>query len=128
MLRREGRAHPGCFRWRACANESFDNARARILMKNIAYVGVLAALLELDLDIIRELLLQTFARKKPLLEANQIAISLGYDYAREHLNCPLPFVARSMEGPGLEYHHRRQTPRRLSAVCMQGRHSGPGTR
>ena len=81
-------------------NESFDNARARILMKNIAYVGVLAALLELDLDIIRELLLQTFARKKPLLEANQIAISLGYDYAREHLNCPLPFVARSMDGPG----------------------------
>ncbi|MCY4157801.1 MAG: 2-oxoacid:acceptor oxidoreductase subunit alpha [Gammaproteobacteria bacterium] len=81
-------------------NESFDNARARILMKNIAYVGVLAALLELDLEIIRELLRETFARKKPLLEANQTAIGMGYDYAREHLNCPLPFVARSMDGPG----------------------------
>lgn len=99
VLRREDVHILGVPLARMC-NENFDNARARILMKNIAYVGVLAALLELDLEIIRELLRQTFARKKPLLEANQIAIGLGYDYARENLNCPLPFVARSMEGPG----------------------------
>ena len=99
VLRREDVHILGVPLARMC-NESFDNARARILMKNIAYVGVLAALLELDLDTIRELLLQTFARKKPLLEANQIAIGLGYDYAREQLHCPLPFVARSMDGPG----------------------------
>ena len=99
VLRREDVHILGVPLARMC-NENFDNARARILMKNIAYVGVLAALLELDLDIIRELLSQTFARKKPLLEANQIAIGLGYDYAREHLHCPLPFVTRSMEGPG----------------------------
>ncbi|MBT8132445.1 MAG: 2-oxoacid:acceptor oxidoreductase family protein, partial [Gammaproteobacteria bacterium] len=30
-------------------NESFAGARARILMKNVCYVGVLAALLDLDL-------------------------------------------------------------------------------
>ncbi len=99
VLRREDVHILGVPLARMC-NENFDNARARILMKNIAYVGVLAALLELDLDIIRELLSQTFARKKPLLEANQIAIGLGYDYAREHLHCPLPFVTRSMDGPG----------------------------
>ena len=33
-------------------NEHFDNVRARILMKNMAYVGALAALLDLDLDVI----------------------------------------------------------------------------
>ena len=99
VLRREDVNILGVPLARIC-NENFDNARARILMKNIAYVGVLAALLELDLDIIRELLRETFARKKPLLEANQIAIGLGYDYARENLNCPLPFVAQSMDGPG----------------------------
>ena len=32
-------------------NETFVGARARILMKNIAYVGVVAALLEIDLEI-----------------------------------------------------------------------------
>ena len=99
VLRREDVNILGVPLARIC-NENFDNARARILMKNIAYVGVLAALLELDLDIIRELLRETFARKKPLLEANQIAIGLGYDYALENLNCPLPFVAQSMDGPG----------------------------
>ena len=99
VLRREDVHILGVPLARMC-NENFDNARARILMKNIAYVGVLAALLELDLEIIRELLRQTFARKKPLLEANQIAIGLGHDYAREHLHCPLPFVARTMEDPG----------------------------
>ena len=34
-------------------NEHFDGARARILMKNIAYVGAVAALLDINLDIIR---------------------------------------------------------------------------
>ena len=37
--------------------------RERILMKNIAYVGVLAALLEIDLDIIKELLDETYGKK-----------------------------------------------------------------
>ncbi len=99
VLRREDVNILGVPLARIC-NENFDNARARILMKNIAYVGVLAALLELDVDIIRGLLRETFARKKPLLEANQIAIGLGYEYAQENLDCPLPFVSRSMDGPG----------------------------
>ena len=34
-------------------NEHFDGARARILMKNIAYVGAIAALLDMDLEIIK---------------------------------------------------------------------------
>ena len=34
-------------------NESFSDARIRILMKNIAYVGVLAALLSIDTKVLR---------------------------------------------------------------------------
>jgi 2-oxoglutarate ferredoxin oxidoreductase subunit alpha len=71
-------------------NEHFDGARARILMKNIAYVGVLAALLELDLDIITELLGETFGDKRKLIDSNMQAIRLGYDYAMENFACPLP--------------------------------------
>jgi 2-oxoglutarate ferredoxin oxidoreductase subunit alpha len=71
-------------------NEHFDGARARILMKNIAYVGVLAALLEIDLDVITGLLEQTFAAKKHLIKSNMEAIRLGYDYAVENFSCPLP--------------------------------------
>ena len=48
-------------------NERFDNVRARILMKNMAYVGALAALLEIDTDVIKELVEETFAAKKKLI-------------------------------------------------------------
>jgi len=78
-------------------NENFDNARSRILMKNIMYVGVLAALLDLDMNIIKQLLNEQFAAKASLLDANQKAIDLGFAYAREHFSCPLPFRARALE-------------------------------
>jgi 2-oxoglutarate/2-oxoacid ferredoxin oxidoreductase subunit alpha len=71
-------------------NEHFEGARARILMKNIAYVGALAALLDIDLDVITELLNETYAKKPQLVPANMEAIRLGFDYAKEHFSCPLP--------------------------------------
>ncbi|MGH8167878.1 MAG: 2-oxoacid:acceptor oxidoreductase family protein, partial [Woeseiaceae bacterium] len=71
-------------------NEHFEGARARILMKNIAYVGALAALLDIDLEVITGLLEETFAKKKHLVKSNLEAIRLGYDYTMEHFACPLP--------------------------------------
>jgi 2-oxoglutarate ferredoxin oxidoreductase subunit alpha len=78
-------------------NERFDGVRARILMKNIAYVGALAALFDIDLDVITGLLEQTFAAKKHLIKSNLEAIRLGYDYAREHCNCPLPAKVEKLD-------------------------------
>ena len=78
-------------------NERFANARTRILMKNMAYVGVLAALLELDRAVIVELVKETFARKPALIESNQQAIDLGFDYARAHLECPLPQRVKALD-------------------------------
>jgi len=74
-------------------NEEFRGARNRILMKNIAYAGALAALLGIDMDVITTLLKQTFGSKEHLLESNLRAIRLGDDYARENFHCPLPFQA-----------------------------------
>jgi len=78
-------------------NENFPNARARILMKNVVYAGVLAALLDFDLEVITTLLNETFAKKANLLEANQLAIRMGYDWAQANLDCPLPFTARTSD-------------------------------
>ncbi len=78
-------------------NEHIKGARARILMKNIAYVGVLSALLEIDLAIVTELLEETFAAKKHLVASNMEAIRLGYDYAREHFECPLPIRVEALD-------------------------------
>jgi 2-oxoglutarate ferredoxin oxidoreductase subunit alpha len=78
-------------------NEHFDGARARILMKNIAYVGALAALLDIDLEVITGLLEETFAKKKHLVASNLEAIRLGYDYTMENFACPLPARVAPMD-------------------------------
>jgi 2-oxoglutarate/2-oxoacid ferredoxin oxidoreductase subunit alpha len=78
-------------------NENFNGVRTRILMKNICYAGVLAALLELDLARIRELLAETYAKKPALVDSNMKAIQLGYDYAKAHFTCPLPLRVEAMD-------------------------------
>jgi 2-oxoglutarate/2-oxoacid ferredoxin oxidoreductase subunit alpha len=78
-------------------NENFNGVRTRILMKNICYAGVLAALLDLDLARIRELLAETYAKKPQLVDSNMKAIQLGYDYARASFSCPLPLHVQKME-------------------------------
>jgi 2-oxoglutarate ferredoxin oxidoreductase subunit alpha len=77
-------------------NEQFSSARTRVLMKNMAYVGVLAALLNLDRAVIDQLVQETFARKPALLDSNRKAIDLGYDYARATFDCPLPLHVKTM--------------------------------
>ena len=49
-------------------NASFKGVRERILMKNIAYVGALAALMNIDEDVIRELLTEKFGKKQALMD------------------------------------------------------------
>jgi 2-oxoglutarate/2-oxoacid ferredoxin oxidoreductase subunit alpha len=77
-------------------NDEFKGVRTRILLKNICYAGVLAALCELDLDVIRGLLAETYAKKPQLVDANMKAIQLGYDYARANFTCPLPLRVEKM--------------------------------
>ena len=71
-------------------NERFDGARNRILMKNICYAGAIAALLAIDLEVLRTLVTEQYSKRPKLVAANMQAIELGFNYAREHLPCPLP--------------------------------------
>jgi 2-oxoglutarate ferredoxin oxidoreductase subunit alpha len=78
-------------------NGAFKGVRERILMKNIAYAGALAALLGMDTEIIRKLTQEKFAKKPALLESNDRAIALGYNYAKDHYSCPLPIRLEPMD-------------------------------
>jgi 2-oxoglutarate ferredoxin oxidoreductase subunit alpha len=79
-------------------NQAFSQARERTLMKNITYVGTLAALLQIDMDVLNGMLLEKFSKKPALMESNKKAIQLGYDYARAHFECPLPIRLEKMDG------------------------------
>lgn len=78
-------------------NENFDGVRNRILLKNIAYAGVMAALLDIDLEVIAGLMSESYGRKPKLLESNSKALRLGYDYAKAQLQCPLPLRVERMD-------------------------------
>ncbi len=81
----------------AMVNEAFAGGRERILMKNIAYAGALAALLDMDTEIIATLIKETYAKKAALLASNEKALALGFDYAKKHFNCPLPIRMAKMD-------------------------------
>ena len=71
-------------------NAQFSGMRERILMKNIAYAGALAALLQIDSGILRDLLKEKYGRKPALVESNQRAVEIGYENAMARFECPLP--------------------------------------
>jgi 2-oxoglutarate ferredoxin oxidoreductase subunit alpha len=96
VLRREDVTILGVPLARIC-NENFTGVRNRILMKNIMYAGVLAALLDIDVEVIRGLLTESYAKKPALVDANMKAVQLGFDYAKEHLPCPLPMRVERMD-------------------------------
>jgi 2-oxoglutarate ferredoxin oxidoreductase subunit alpha len=81
----------------ALCNEKFNGPRERILMKNIAYAGALAALLGMDTEIIRALLTEKYSRKPALMDSNRQAVDLGFDYAAAHFDCPLPIRLEAMD-------------------------------
>ncbi len=95
-LVREGITILGIPFGRMCV-DAFQGDRERTLLRNIAYVGALAALLQFDMDVVGEMLREKFARKKSLLDANFRAIRLGYDYAMANYTCPLPFHLEQMD-------------------------------
>ncbi len=76
--------------------EHFSEARERTLMKNIVYVGTIAALLDIDMDVVRAMLTEKFAAKPKLMTSNAKAIRLGYEHAKAHFDCPLPIRLETM--------------------------------
>ena len=77
--------------------ENFDKPREQILMKNIAYAGVLAALLEIDTKLIDELLEEKYGKKPAMVKLNHKAFALGFDFAKKSFPCPLHFRLKAMD-------------------------------
>jgi 2-oxoglutarate/2-oxoacid ferredoxin oxidoreductase subunit alpha len=77
-------------------NDRFEGSRERILLRNIVYLGSLAALLGVEVPVLEGLITETYGRKQKLLEANFEAFRMGYDHAREAFDCPLPIRLRRM--------------------------------
>lgn len=71
-----------------CRRE-YKDPRQRQLFKNIIYVGALAALLDMEFDVLTGLIADQFQGKEKLIAPNIHALELGYQYATSHFDCPL---------------------------------------
>lgn len=80
--------------------EQFPVTKQRMLFKNVAYIGALAALLGINLDIFKELLSKQFRGKEHLITANTTALGIGYVYAKEHFDCPIGITVESRDKIG----------------------------
>ena len=65
----------------AICNREYTDARQRQLFKNIIYLGVLSALLDIDVDAVEKLIGEQFRRRDALINPNLHALHLGRDWA-----------------------------------------------
>src|SRR6202035_4225667 len=84
----------------AICNCEYSDPRQRQLFKNIVYVGVLSALLDMDVKAIERLLAQQVKSKEKLIDANLRALQLGRDWALTNLQCPIGLTLRRADAVG----------------------------
>lgn len=78
----------------------FNDLKQRQLFKNIVYVGVLSALLDIDFTILTAMVSDQYKGKDALIRPNIHALEFGRQYARDYLDAPLPIRVRATDAVG----------------------------
>lgn len=69
--------------------DHYTDPRQRQLFKNIVYLGAVATLIDIELDVIKNIISEQFGRKPKLIPPNFVALDLGVNYIKEHYEYPL---------------------------------------
>ena len=73
----------------AICNREYTDPRQRQLFKNIIYIGVLTALIDMDVAAVEKLIGEQYKGKDKLIAPNIKALHIGRDYATLNLACPI---------------------------------------
>ena len=84
---------------RICLDE-YNDDRQRQLFKNVIYVGALAALINIEFDVLTGLIADQFEGKEKLIAPNIHAMELGFQYAQKHYQCPLSISLQRRDNLG----------------------------
>jgi 2-oxoglutarate ferredoxin oxidoreductase subunit alpha len=84
----------------AICNREYTDPRQRQLFKNIIYIGVLSALLDMDVKLIEQLIGEQYKGKDKLIGPNVHALHLGRDYALLNLQCPIGLRVKKANAVG----------------------------
>jgi len=79
-------------------NQNIENPKLRPLLKNIIYVGALAALFDMDFSVLTDAITKQFAKKPKLAAPNINCLEIGYNYASEHFKdiCDLKITSKKI--------------------------------
>src|SRR6185437_4020788 len=81
-------------------NRTYTEMRQRQLFKNVIYLGVLSALLDMDPAATEALIGEQFKGREALVKANLHALNLGRDWALTNLQCPIGLRLRKSDKVG----------------------------
>src|SRR5207237_2974741 len=101
----------------AICNRTYDGPRQRQLFKNIIYLGVLSALLDMDVPAIEQLIGEQFRGKDTLIKPNLEALQLGRDWAKDALDCPIGLRLERRDRVGDHIFVTGNDAAALAAVC-----------
>lgn len=73
-----------------CREHFTTDPRSHLLLKNVIYVGALAALLGMEIEVFKSLIAEQFRKKEKLIPMNHQALELGVKYVHENYEHPLP--------------------------------------
>ncbi len=77
-----------------CA-EHWADTRQRQLFKNMVYVGAVAALIDIDVEVLESVVASQFKGKDKLIAPNLKALYMGRDYIQANYACPLPIKVKA---------------------------------
>lgn len=79
---------------------TYTDPRQRQLFKNVIYVGALAALLDIEFGVLKDLVSDQFEGKEKLIAPNIHALEMGHQYAKANYECPLPIRIERRDNVG----------------------------
>ncbi|MEM7098285.1 MAG: 2-oxoacid:acceptor oxidoreductase subunit alpha [Pseudomonadota bacterium] len=78
----------------------FSDPKQRSLFKNIAYLGALAGLLNIEFDVITGMVATQYKGKDALIAPNIRTLEIGRQYAYDYLEAPLPLQVKRSDRVG----------------------------
>lgn len=84
----------------AICNREYTDPRQRQLFKNIIYIGVLTALIDMDVKAVEQLIAEQYKGKDKLIAPNIKALHIGRDYAILNLQHPIGLRLRKADKVG----------------------------
>ena len=98
-------------------NREYTDPRQRQLFKNIMYVGALSALLNIEIAEVEKLISEQYRGKDKLIAPNINALNLGFNFAKDHLPCPISITVKRDDKVGDRIFIDGNSAAALGAVC-----------